>query len=84
MGEFAKDRIYSLINFLGKEENNDNKKVMFEYAWNEKDALNFIELIGEPILKSTLREMYFARLNEDGDYKIDKEIERLNKLRKNR
>ena len=76
MGEYTKDKIFSLINFLDKD-NNDNYIPKFNHKWNKKNALNFIELVGEPILKSTLKELYFNEYSNE----IDKEIERLTNLK---
>ncbi len=76
MGEYTKDKIFSLINFLD-EEIKEKHKTKFNHKWSKVDALNFIELIGEPVLKSTLKELYFSKFNND----LDKEIERLNNLK---
>ena len=77
MGEYAKGKIFSLINFLDKD---DSQKYVskFSHKWDNKKALSFIDLVGEPILKSTLRELYFNKYNNE----IDKEIERLTNLKK--
>nr|WP_321232355.1 hypothetical protein [uncultured Psychroserpens sp.] len=77
MGEYTKDKIFSLINFLDKEDSNDKRIINFNYKWDKNNSFNFIELVGEPILKSTLRELYFIKYSNE----IDKEIERLNGLR---
>lgn len=77
MGEYVKNKVFSLINFLD-EEIKDKHKTNFSHKWNKISALNFIELIGEPVLKSTLKELYFGKFKDD----LDAEIERLSNLRK--
>jgi predicted ATPase len=77
MGEYAKGKIFSLINFLDKD-HNQKYISKFSHKWDNKNALSFIDLVGEPILKSTLRELYFNKYNNE----IDKEIERLTNLKK--
>lgn len=74
MGEFAKKKIQSLIKFLDEKNKKRNKK------WNEKNALPFINMIGEPMLRETLRELYFEKYKEDNDA-IDREIKRLQELK---
>lgn len=76
MGEFIKDKIFSLINFLSPEDKNKHISI-FNYEWDEKKAFDFIELIGEPILKGTLKELYFKLYNDE----IDAEIQRLTNLK---
>lgn len=73
MGEFAKNKILSLIDYLDKPY---EEKVKDEY-WNDKNSLEFIQIVGEPILKSTLRELYFKKYKNE----IDREIERLTILK---
>lgn len=68
MGEFAKKKIKSLINFL---DGNDE--------WNKENALDFINMIGEPMLRETLRELYFEKYNDNDA--IDREIKRLQELK---
>lgn len=77
MGEFAKNKIQSLIKFLDEKNKKRNKK------WNEKNALPFINMIGEPMLRETLRELYFEKYKEDNDVNdvIDREIKRLQELK---
>ncbi len=79
MGEYTKDKVFSLLSFLDKKRN-ESYKVKFNLKWNQENALKFIELIGEPILKSTLKELYFTKYPSE----IDLEIERLINLKNNR
>ena len=83
IGEYATDKIVSLISHLDgvKNKDEDSRKIRNVYIWNEKNALEFINIIGEPLLKNTLREMYFKKYYNDEV--IEREIERLKKLIKN-
>lgn len=74
MGEFAKKKIQELIRFLDEKNKKRNRK------WNEKNALPFINMIGEPMLRETLRELYFEKYKDDNDV-IDREIKRLQELK---
>lgn len=74
MGEFAKKKIQELIKFLDEKNKKRNRK------WNEKNALPFINMIGEPMLRETLRELYFEKYKDDNDV-IDREIKRLQELK---
>lgn len=74
MGEFAKGKILSLINHL---DDSNKDKVRDDYKWDEKNSFEFIQIIGEPILKGTLRELYFQKYKGE----IDREIERLTILK---
>lgn len=75
MGEFAKNKILSLINYLDEEKEDI---IIFEnYSWNKENSLEFINIVGEPILQSTLKELYYKKFNDE----IDKEIERLTRLK---
>ncbi|WP_333597775.1 AAA family ATPase [Chryseobacterium flavum] len=76
MGEYIQDKIFSLINFLDKDER-EQHFIKFNHVWTKENAFNFIELIGEPLLKGTLQELYYNKYNSD----IDKEIERLINLK---
>lgn len=83
MGEYSRRKTKSLIYFLdGNNESDD--KIDFninEHFWNNDDnTLKYIETIGEPLLRETLREMYFK--SKKSKIIIDREIERLEKLKK--
>ena len=73
MGEFANKKINTLITFLSQK----NKKTIIKSSWNKINAKQFIELIGEPLLKGTLKDLYFERFPNT----IDDEIERLIRLK---
>lgn len=72
MGEFAKKEINDLILHLTGAES--------EKKWDKDSARNFIEIIGEPYLKSDLLDLYhqFYLINKND---IDREIEILQKKR---
>lgn len=78
MGEFVKGKINSLIDYIENDKNVNNE-------WNEKNAKKFIETIGEPLIRLELREMYFNKFYDAEQIdieQIDKEIERLNRIKK--
>lgn len=77
MGEFVKGKINSLIDYIDYDKNDKNE-------WNDKNAKKFIEIIGEPLIRLELREMYFNKFYDSEQIEveqIDKEIERLKKIR---
>lgn len=83
MGEFAKEKIKDLIRYLtfeeGLKESDDNEKP--KLIWGSKTAEEFIEIIGEPLLKYDLKELYLSKFYNEK--KIDDEIDRLIELKKN-
>lgn len=72
MGDFARTKINSLIEFLNQSEESTQE-------WNEKSAKHFIEIIGEPLLRQDLKELYYSKFSSDD--LIAKEIERLQEIR---
>ncbi len=70
MGEFAKNKIQSLITYL---ENRDTN----EELWNQEKADKFIQIIGEPMLKEGIRRLYLNKFNTKET--IKREIDRLTK-----
>lgn len=80
MGEFVKTKINSLIDYISDDINIDKE-------WTIENAKKFIELIGEPLIRMELREMFFNKFYTDNQVdivEIDKEILRLNKIRNNK
>lgn len=76
MGEFSKNKIDNLIKKL----NNDDEKINDEKEEIEK----VINMIGEPLIKNKLLEMFHIKLYKDKDIeKIDKEIKRLELMKEN-
>lgn len=77
MGEFVKEKINSLVDYLDEGVNTKRK-------WNEKSAKNFIEIIGEPLIRLELRELYFSKfynIDQIDIDQIDQEIERLKRIK---
>ncbi|MCJ8154115.1 AAA family ATPase [Chryseobacterium sp. SSA4.19] len=80
MGEFAKDKTKSLIYHLDKQKTDEYEisQIKNEYYWDEVNSLKYIEIIGEPLLRETLRDLYFKKYNSN--VMIRREIERLQNL----
>lgn len=57
IGEFAKEKIKSLIDFLDPNKIQKTLKQKTKNRWNLQKAEEFIEIIGEPFLKSDLQEL---------------------------
>jgi len=72
MGEFAKEKIKSAIDYLEKYPN-QNK------IWNNNNIKKFIDLISEPLIKNSLNELYYLNVLSTISEK-EKEIIRLQKL----
>jgi predicted ATPase len=82
MGEYAKQKIKDLLKYLTFNENladaKNNEKPKLN--WNPTLAEEFIQIIGEPLLKYDLKELYLSKFYNEK--KIDDEIERLQELKK--
>lgn len=72
IGEFAKNRIQSIIDNINTDENKIKKNIDQESIWKE------IQIIGEPFLKKKLIEMYYLRFNKAK--RISELKEELNRL----
>ncbi len=59
MGEFAKNKIQEIMDFL-----NDKKKIE-ELSTKEEQIKEVIESIGEPFLKQKLLDMYYAKYKDE-------------------
>jgi predicted ATPase len=75
MGEWAKIKIQNLIEYL-----DGNEGSIILDKWNKDSSFQFIEIIGEPVLRNTLRDMYFKKFDDE----IENEIERLTLLQNNK
>ena len=75
MGEFAKKKINDLLKYLTYDKNENP-----EFKWSSILAEEFIKIIGEPLLKYDLMELYLSKFYNEK--KIDDEIERLQELKK--
>jgi len=76
IGEFAKTIIDDLFTFLTSDKS--------KYSGNltEQKAKDYINLIGEPIIKRYLTDLYYKKYTNNSDYEIiDNEIERLQELK---
>lgn len=71
MGEFAKNKIESLVRFLKEESNEDN--------WDDKRANELIDVVGDEVIQLQLRRIYARRFNESQYYRdwIKKEATRM-------
>lgn len=71
MGEFAKNKIDSLVRFLKDDSNEDN--------WDDKSAKELIDVVGDEVIQLQLRRIYARRFNESEYYRdwIEKEAIRL-------
>jgi predicted ATPase len=82
MGEYAKQKIKDLLKYLTYDENladsENNEKPKLN--WNPSLAEEFIQIIGEPLLKYDLKELYLSKFYNEK--RIDDEIERLQELKK--
>lgn len=84
MGEYAKQKIKDLLKYLTYNENLDDTEnnEIPKLNWNPSLAEGFIQIIGEPLLKYDLKELYLSKFYNEK--KIDDEIERLQKLKRQR
>ena len=71
MGEFAKQKIESLVAYLKSDEPNDH--------WNQKEAEKVIELVGDEIIQYQLRQLYAVKFKGSDYYRnwIASEAKRL-------
>jgi len=82
IGEFAKGKIKSLVDFFDEKDGAEE--------WSKTKAESFIQLIGEPVLKNALWDLFTDRFNEEEEEteleKLKRENEKLkteNELLKN-
>ena len=72
MGEFSKEKIGDLVKFLNNE--------LTIFSWDENSSRELIEIVGEPILKMKLAEMYDNKF--EGKFEIELLEERIKQLKK--
>lgn len=80
MGEWAKDKIIDLMNFLkyNPKIKEDIKNIKPTNKWTEKKSNEFINILGEPIIKERLQSLHEKKFHIiDKEYILDK-IEKLN------
>jgi glycosyltransferase involved in cell wall biosynthesis len=82
MGEYAKQKIKDLLKYLTYDESKENAvdNEMPELKWNPILAEEFIQIIGEPLLRYDIKELYLSKFYNE--QKIDDEIEKLQELKK--
>lgn len=61
MGEFAKQKIESLVTFLKSEATND--------YWNAENAKEVIDLVGDEVIQYQLRQLYTAKFKDSEYYR---------------
>ncbi len=78
MGEFAKEKIQSVIDFLN-DTGDDNL--------NQQEAWSIIKIIGEPFLKHKLEEKFHEKFSTDEEKRtakikqLEEELERLKNVK---
>lgn len=76
IGEFAKNKFKSLIDFL-------NSNDLANREWNKGNTISFINLIGDPLIRESLKNHYNEKFNVSGVnikiQELENEIKRLNK-----
>lgn len=83
MGDFAKDKITSSIKFLTETiEANQKSETISNKIWNKENVIQFIEIIGEPLLRNSLKDLYLQAFVHNDVEEIDKEINRLQEEKK--
>lgn len=72
MGEFAKEKIKSLVEYLSNEKNKEG-------YWSEKNAFEVINMVGDDVVRYQLKKMYHKRFGDTDGYKnwILQEVKRL-------
>lgn len=72
MGEFAKEKIESLVAYLSNKDCNDG-------YWSEKKAFGIINLVGDEVVRYQLKKLYHKRFGDNNCYRdwIVQEAKRL-------
>jgi hypothetical protein len=75
IGEFAKNKINDLIDFLtnNKESTKGKEDSSTYYYWDEVNAKQLISIIGEPLLKMKLSEMFDTKFNKSFELELLKQ-----------
>ena len=77
IGEFAQEKINSLIDFIESETPEDNE------AWTVESARSFVNIIGEPLIREELRKLLLERFRKNlSEEDLDEEIEWIKKLKR--
>ena len=72
MGEFAKEKIESLVAYLSNKNCNDG-------YWSEKKAFDIINFVGDEVVRYQLKKLHHKRFGDSDGYKnwILQEVKRL-------
>lgn len=62
MGEFAKEKIESLVAYLSNKDCNDG-------YWSEKKAFDIINLVGDDVVRYQLKKLYHKRFGDNNCYR---------------
>lgn len=62
MGEFAKEKIKSLVAYLSNKDCNDG-------CWSEKKAFDIINLVGDEVVRYQLKKLYHKRFGDNNCYR---------------
>lgn len=62
MGEFAKEKIESLVAYLSNKDYNDG-------YWSEKKAFDIINLVGDEVVRYQLKKLYHKRFGDNNCYR---------------
>lgn len=81
MGEFAKTKIISAINYLVRLKNAQLEKESYEdETWDRTKVLELINIIGEPLIQKSMLDLY-RELFPKTKQELQLEIDRLTLLR---
>lgn len=78
IGEFAKNKIQEIINYLKTNQKDDNKTSDF----NQDSVFEKIQIIGEPFLREKLLEMFYAKFETAKKDRISELENELKKLKR--
>ncbi|SDP99709.1 hypothetical protein SAMN05428975_5127 [Mucilaginibacter sp. OK268] len=81
MGDYAQKQITDAIDYLEKCEHHPDGSVTTPQGkghWNKKTIKSLLGIIGEPVLKQAVEELYYSKFPD----KLEEEIKRLTQLRK--
>lgn len=78
IGEFAKEKIKSLCSFLSSQTNDDN---VDNQPWTIESARKFIDLVGEPLLRQQLEQLFYKNNQVGKKRRIEMLEEELRKLK---
>lgn len=80
MGEFANNKITSIIHLLENTISPDtDANSIINKSFEKESILQLIDIIGEPLIRESLRELFLLKYKPTKIAEIDREIERLQK-----